>query len=727
MMEKLIKSFVCLLLIASLSNTNAFAKNSITSYAFKILATSPPIVKTPIYYCVGGVASPLTATPSGGGTLNWYLTNLPAEIPSATAPTPSTATAGSTTYYVTQTIAGVESLPRTAIVVKVVADNGATILGLTCDPSQIAAADKASSVFFDWSNNVLISDNSYNYTYTIQGGAAVTGTTLTSHWQVFGMLPGQSATLTLTATTFPCVPAQSMTCKVPCGAAATTPNFPAIPSFCSGTTAPILDNSIPSPNGITGTWSPSIISNTTSGSYVFTPDPILFPCASKQTLPVTVTPLVTPTFAAIPTTVCQNTVAPVLPLSSSNATPILGTWNPATINPAVLGATTYTFTPNLGQCTSATLTTVSISIVPVVTPDFAPIPNLCSGSSVPILAPTSPNGIVGTWSPATISNAVSGNYVFTPNANQCANKQTLSVTVVPKTIPNFPTIPAFCSGTIPPTLASISPNGVTGTWLPSVINDSVSGSYVFTPDVSECATTQTLNVIINPLIQPNFVDMSICSGIVAPILQTISPNGIAGTWSPSTIDTTTSGAYVFTPNVSQCASPKTINVTVNPSNTLVSVNWTVTDAFANNQIITISVTGTGNYLYQLDYGPFQVSPIFENVASGTHSITVEDIYGCSIPITENNVLVINYPKYFTPNGDGFNDTWNIFELSNQSNARIFIFDRYGKLLKEISPSGLGWDGNYIGHPMPATDYWFSVEYTEQNTVKKFKSHFSLKR
>jgi gliding motility-associated-like protein len=61
------------------------------------------------------------------------------------------------------------------------------------------------------------------------------------------------------------------------------------------------------------------------------------------------------------------------------------------------------------------------------------------------------------------------------------------------------------------------------------------------------------------------------------------------------------------------------------------------------------------------------------------------------------------------------------------NTRIYIFDRYGKLLKDISPNGSGWDGTYIGQPMPADDYWFTVEYSEQNSIKKYKSHFSLKR
>ena len=314
-----------------------------------------------------------------------------------------------------------------------------------------------------------------------------------------------------------------------------------------------------------------------------------------------------------------------------------------------------------------------------------------------------------------------------PAAGQCSVTQTLNVVVTPKVVTNFATIPAFCSGTIAPILATTSPNGVTGTWSPSTISNTTSGSYIFTPNGTECATNQTLNVVVNPNITPDFEDLSICSGTVTPILATTSPNGITGTWLPSTINNTTSGAYVFTPNAPQCATSKTINVTVNPSNTLVSISWTVTDAFSKNQIVIITATSAGNYLYQMDAGPFQTSPLFENVASGLHSITVIDANGCSTPITDNNVLVIGYPKYFTPHGDTYNDNWNISGLSAQLNCRIYIFDRYGKLLKDISPNELGWDGTYIGQPMPADDYWFTVEYFEQNNIKKFKSHFSLKR
>ena len=885
---------------------------------------SPPTVTTPIYLCQNSPSIPLTATASAGSTLIWYGTNATGGTGSATPPTPSTATVGSTTYYVSQTDGNCES-SRSAIVVNVVADNGAVILNLRCDPSQIPPADINTSVHFDWSNNVLINDNSYNYSYTIQGGPPVTGTRIVSNLPLIGLLlPGQSATLTLTATRFPCVPPQTITCTVPC-ITTTTPDFPPIAPFCTGTTAPILGTT--SPNGITGTWSPAVVSNTTSGSYVFTPDPIAFPCALTQTLPVTVDPLVTPTFTTIPTFVCQGSTAPILPTSSNNVTPITGTWSPAVVNTAVLGSFPYTFTPNPGQCTSATPTTVLIRVDPVLTPDFAAIPDLCSGATAPILATTSPNGISGTWSPTTVSNTVSGNYVFTPSAGQCANTQTLSVVITPKTTPdfaaipalcsgatapiltntspngitgtwspavvsnttsgsylftpnasecattqtlsvtvnpnvtpiftpvpaicsgdvmtplpttstngvtgtwspalnntattlytftptaglcasfttltinvnpiltpdfaaippicsgstppilastspngitgtwspavisstvgqnyvftptagqcantqtlsvaitprtvtNFAAIPAFCSGTVAPILSNVSPNGVTGTWSPSAIDNTSSGSYLFTPDATECATTQTLNVVVDPLITPDFVDMTMCSGTLAPVLPASSPNGITGTWSPSTVDNNTSGAYVFTPDAPQCATAKTINVTVNPSDTLVSISWTVTEAFSKNQVVTIAALNSGNYVYQLDSGPFQTSPVFENVAIGPHSITVQDVNGCSIPITDDNVLVVGYPKYFTPNGDGYNDTWNIATLSEQLNSRIYIFDRYGKLLKDIGPNDSGWDGTYIGQPMPADDYWFTVEYVEENLVKTYKSNFSLKR
>jgi gliding motility-associated-like protein len=169
--------------------------------------------------------------------------------------------------------------------------------------------------------------------------------------------------------------------------------------------------------------------------------------------------------------------------------------------------------------------------------------------------------------------------------------------------------------------------------------------------------------------------------------------------------------------------PKVISVT--PSMPAV-ISYEVSDAFDANQVITVTAVGVGgDYEYQLDNGSFQDSNVFENVSSGTHIITVRDKNGCGQTYSE--ALLVNYPKFFTPNGDGFNETWNIVDLQAQSTALIHIFDRYGRLLKDIKPNGAGWDGSFGGEELPSDDYWFTITYTEDGINKEFKAHFSLKR
>jgi len=150
-------------------------------------------------------------------------------------------------------------------------------------------------------------------------------------------------------------------------------------------------------------------------------------------------------------------------------------------------------------------------------------------------------------------------------------------------------------------------------------------------------------------------------------------------------------------------------------------------AFSDIHIIEASAIGNGVYVYSIDNGPWQESNIFENVLPGEHIITASDINGCGINST--TIIVIDYPLYFTPNGDGFHDTWNIIGISNQVSAKIFIYDRYGKLLKQLSPASIGWDGNFNGSRLPNSDYWFTVEFIEpkDGELKVFKSHFTLKR
>ena len=147
--------------------------------------------------------------------------------------------------------------------------------------------------------------------------------------------------------------------------------------------------------------------------------------------------------------------------------------------------------------------------------------------------------------------------------------------------------------------------------------------------------------------------------------------------------------------------------------------------FSGGSSISVSVLPQGQYEYQLDDFASQSSPDFVNVTSGAHTVTVRDVNGCGS--LEQEVILVNYPKFFTPNGDGYNDTWNINDISWQFASKIKIYDRYGKLIIALTPFESGWDGTFNQQPLPSTDYWFEVQYDEFDLSKTFRSHFSLKR
>lgn len=162
------------------------------------------------------------------------------------------------------------------------------------------------------------------------------------------------------------------------------------------------------------------------------------------------------------------------------------------------------------------------------------------------------------------------------------------------------------------------------------------------------------------------------------------------------------------------------------------VTYTTSEWFSENQTITVNAISfpgySNNFSYSLNGGVPQTSNTFTNLEGGTHEITVTDANLCGNYNTISfEIKFPFYPKFFTPNGDGFNDNWKINKFENLSTYKIYIYDRYGKLVKEILSDKDQWDGNYKGKPLPPDDYWFTISYTLNNTQKMFKSHFSLIR
>ena len=218
--------------------------------------------------------------------------------------------------------------------------------------------------------------------------------------------------------------------------------------------------------------------------------------------------------------------------------------------------------------------------------------------------------------------------------------------------------------------------------------------------------------------------ITLTSGVINDL-----PSNYTYSWSTgettSEIEINQSGTFnVTVTNANGCSKDRTI--TVLPSNIATINSIDVVDATQNNTI-TVSVSGEGTYEFALDdsSGPYQVSNLFENVAPGLHTVYVMDTKN-SCGIVEKIVSVIGFPKFFTPNNDSFNDTWQVYGLSKQfqPNSTIFIYDRYGKLLKQLDPTGIGWDGTFNGYRLPSSDYWF---YVTLQDGRIFANHFTLKR
>jgi gliding motility-associated-like protein len=288
-------------------------------------------------------------------------------------------------------------------------------------------------------------------------------------------------------------------------------------------------------------------------------------------------------------------------------------------------------------------------------------------------------------------------------------------------------------------------NGTTATSLPDPF---ITASQIVTVTVTNpantiCTATTTLNFIVKPLpkinllgndlvcinLPSNFVTLS--GGLIdgsSPTLYTYiwKKDGVLLPNTTYTINVNSAGVYtVEVTTLIPFACSRTRTITVIASDIATLLNPTIVDLTDTNTVL-INVTGVGNYEYSLDLidGPFQDSNFFDNVSLGSHIVFINDKNGCGkVP---QNIIVIGAPTYFTPNGDGFNDTWNVIGVNTpkNSNSLIFIFDRFGKLLKQISPSGQGWDGTFNGQPLPADDYWYTLDLQEGRSAK---GHFALKR
>jgi gliding motility-associated-like protein len=243
-----------------------------------------------------------------------------------------------------------------------------------------------------------------------------------------------------------------------------------------------------------------------------------------------------------------------------------------------------------------------------------------------------------------------------------------------------------------------------------------------------CYDTTEFNVVINPLPIIDIGDQVICLNNL-PLLVSANTNNSSDSYQWSTGETspeiviTTIGTYwVRITSEFGCENMETFEVIESEAATIEATE--IID-FSDPNNITVTISGIGNYLYQLDGGVPQESNVFNNVSMGYHTITIIDLNGCA-QVTKD-VLVVDVPKFMTPNNDGYFDTWHIVGIETLPGTVIHIFDRYGKLVKVISADTPGWDGTYNGTKLPSSDYWFVADIKRGDQSFQIKGHFTIKR
>ncbi|MEE9361529.1 MAG: T9SS type B sorting domain-containing protein [Cellulophaga sp.] len=176
----------------------------------------------------------------------------------------------------------------------------------------------------------------------------------------------------------------------------------------------------------------------------------------------------------------------------------------------------------------------------------------------------------------------------------------------------------------------------------------------------------------------------------------------------------------------RCVTTSTITVS---NSQAPKISKIIMDEFQTNNSIVIVTEIEGNYEYKIDLGAFQAENEFKDVLPGLHKITIKDLNGCG-SLTES-VVVVGFPAYFTPNGDGIHDVWHVTGISSLNNPIVQVYDRYGVFLVQLDGVTISWNGMLNGQDLAATDYWFRLSYLDDKggrvSAKYVNGHFSLKR
>jgi gliding motility-associated-like protein len=684
----------------------------------------PPIVTTNTYtYCqtlTGTGAVPLSATTtSGTGILTWYLPGNPTGI--ATAPTPSTSAAGTFIYNVTQTIGTCVSaqVPIT----------------VTINPTPVAPTPTNTTINYCKDStavplSVTSGTNLQWYVPLVGGGTIVTGVAPTPSTANVGTFIYQVSSTIVTGVTLPnACEGPKATITVNVFAAPAAPLATLAISYClNATNATALTATAASGNTLLwytsatgGTGStiapiPSTAVATTTSYYVSQVSSTANgSCASPRTkIDVTVSALPASPNVTTPIAYCVGATAAALTAGGTsllwyaNATGgPTGSAIAPIVSTATAGSITYYVSQTVGTCESQRAAIVVNIIAIPAAPTVPAVSPVCQGGPAPVLTATPAPGNILSW------------YTVQNGGTASATAPLPSTAVVgPTTYYVSQSTPASTTPLVPGCEGPRAAITVT-------VNAKPAPPTVSLAPVSYCQNNAATALTATPT----------TGGIL--LWYTVPTGGTPGNATapiPSTATVGNSNYYV-SQTVSGCESDRS-NIVVNISPALtVNAGPDVTIAGgASTQLNGVATAGAG-YTWTSNIPPIALSstsilnPIANPTQTTIYRLTVRDLSGTCLPVfDEVKVEVvqscINVRNAFTPNGDGINDLWLVYDqnfcLLNGSGVKASVFNRYGSKVFETKDYKNNWDGTYQGKPIPDGTYYAVLEFTLFDGSKQYK-------
>lgn len=427
---------------------------------------------------------------------------------------------------------------------------------------------------------------------------------------------------------------------------------------------------------------------------------------------------------------------------------ILGSWNDLSNTGNTSGSyqpkgyiVEYGGTPGDPVLQISTSTTITMPSITATTPS-----SICGNGSVTLQA-TSSTGTVNWFSDAVGGILISTGTSFTtptlsttttyyvnasPSGCSTGNRTPIVATINEIPVVSVTTPLPICSENT----ATLSASTTIGTisWYASMTSSSVlaTGTSFTTPTLNNTTTFYaeannngcisnriSITVIVNPL--PNVIDESfeICEN--DSLILNAGITGMSYLWSTgattqSILHTGLNNYSVIITNSNNCS--KTKNFTINQF-----LAPEILEIQTNNLTATIITTQPGDFEYSIDGINYQDSNVFTLEEGGLYKAYVREVHDCGLD--SENFIIISIPQFFSPNGDGINDTWYVKGLIHFPKSELKIFDRFGKLITILNRNNTSWDGFYNGKQLISDDYWFVFK-TDENSIET-KGHFSMVR